>query len=91
MTVYITARRMSGGNLHEHIARVKWENTADSGQVGENSRQEMVDWIKNDGGKSYVRSNGGAVDVGVVEASPPYLRTYANRLWTDNLLAPPIF
>ena len=46
MAVFIAARHMVGGYQHEHIARVKWENTTDSNDVGENSRQEMVDWIR---------------------------------------------
>jgi hypothetical protein len=34
-------------------------------------------------------SDGSDVAVGVVDASPPYIRTYADGNWTDNLLALP--
>ncbi len=91
MAVYITARHMTGGTQHEHIARVRWHEATDASKTGENSRQEMVDWIKDKKGDAYVHSGDGRVDVGVVEASPPYLRTYANGVWTDNLLSLPTF
>ena len=91
MAVNITARHMEGGERHEHIARVRWQNTTDASNTGENSRQKMVDWIRDKGGRAYVRDSAGAVDVKVVEASPPYLRTYADGRWTDNLLALPTF
>jgi hypothetical protein len=29
------------------------------------------------------------VNVGVVNATPPYIKTYADEVWTDNLLALP--
>lgn len=88
--VYITAVHMEGTESHEHIASVRWRNPS-SGKTGQNSRQEMVDWIKNENGVAKVQGTGGASDVsvGVVEASPPYLRTYADRQWTNNLLSLP--
>lgn len=91
MAVYITARHMVGGTQHEHIARVKWHNAEDNSKTGENSRKQMVDWIKGKKGEAFVHSGGGRVSVLVVEASPPYLRTHANGKWTDNLLALPTF
>ncbi len=90
MSVYITARHMVGGTDHEHIASVKWENV-DNSNTGESTRATMVDWIKNKGGKAYVKDGGGKVGVGVVEATPPYLRTHADGKWTNNLLALPTF
>jgi hypothetical protein len=84
--VDITARHMEGGTGHEHVARVRWRNPSGGG-IGENSRAEMVDWIRNKGGQAYVEKGGLRVVVGVVNASPPYLRTHADGVWTDNLLA----
>ncbi|NTW28877.1 MAG: DUF3892 domain-containing protein [Coriobacteriia bacterium] len=81
---------MEGGSRHEHIASVQWRSMVDS-STGTSSRADMVDWIKNKGGKAYVQGNWQNVDVGVVDATPPYLRTYANGIWTDNLLALPEF
>lgn len=52
----------------------------------------MVEWIDG-GGKAYVESGTSTVAVGVVKPSngEPYLRTYANGVWTDNLLSLPKF
>jgi hypothetical protein len=88
--VYITHIRMSTtGNQHEHITDVKWRNP--SGNTGQNTRQEMVDWI-NQGNTARVKdSYGNDIDVMVVNANPPYIRTYADGVPTDNLLALPLF
>jgi hypothetical protein len=48
----------------------------------------MVDWI-NEGGVARVQQGANEVAVGVVKASPPYIRTYADGKWTNNLLALP--
>jgi hypothetical protein len=90
MAVYITHRRMVGGTQHEHIASVMWRNTQ-SAETGTSTRETMVDWIENKGGAAFVQSGTAAVKVLVVKASPPYLRTYADGVWTDNLLALPEF
>lgn len=87
--VYITAVHMSGGIRHEHIASVRWTNPTDR-RTGQSTRSEMVDWLRNRKGDARVRDRAGHdVRVGVVKATPPYLRTYADRVWTDNLLALP--
>lgn len=88
--IYITQIHLVGGNQHEHIARVRWQDTQNPANNGENSRQEMVDWI-NGGGQAYVNHGGRTVAVGVVNANPPYIRTHADGVWTDNLLALPQF
>jgi Protein of unknown function (DUF3892) len=88
--VYITERHMVGGQKHEHIAEVRWRDPADGG-TGASTRETMVDWIKNKGGKAYVSDGTRQVAVGVVDASPPYIRTYADGVWTDNLLALPTY
>jgi exosome complex RNA-binding protein Rrp42 (RNase PH superfamily) len=90
VAVYMTQRHMSGGNGHEHIAEVKWENRA-TGASGQATRATMVDWIKNKGGDARVANGSSYVSVGVVEASTPYIRTYADGVWTDNLLSLPTY
>jgi hypothetical protein len=50
----------------------------------------MVEWI-NSGGEAFVSSGARVLRVGVVNALPPYIRTYADQVWTDNLLALPRF
>ena len=87
--IYITDVHMStGGTRHEHIANVKWNNPET--KSGENTRQEIVDWIET-GGVAKVKSGTKEVTVAVVNASPKYLRTNADGVWTDNLLAMPLY
>lgn len=91
MAIRITAVRMSGGNRHEHIVRLWWTNPS-SGENGDNSRAEVVAWIEDQNGKAYVEDGRGhGVNVLVVSprVGPKYVRTYADGLWTDNLLALP--
>jgi Protein of unknown function (DUF3892) len=85
--VYITEVQMSPeGTGHKHIAGVRWRNPG-TGARGENTRAQMVDWIENKKGEARVRDDAGnEIPVGVVDASPPYIRTYADGVWTDNLL-----
>jgi len=83
--VHMTA----GGTKHEHIAAVKWKNP-DNGKTGQATRTTMVDWISNQNGAAYVcGGNAHIAKVGVVKGNPPYIRTYADGVWTDNLLALP--
>lgn len=86
--VYITAIHLEGGSRHEHIAEVKWQNPSDQ-STGKNTRATMVDWIENKGGVAKVTDGKNTVKVRVVQENPPYLRTYADGKWTDNLLALP--
>jgi hypothetical protein len=90
--VYVTARHMVGGERHEHIAAVRWRNPND-GKTGENTRQSMVDWIEQKKGDARVTDGTREVRVGVVhpDSGAPYLRTYADKVWTDNLLALPTY
>jgi hypothetical protein len=91
MTVRITAIRQAGGSGHEHITRLWWIDPA-TDKTGDNSRSEVVTWIEDKDGKAYVNDDRGhRVDVGVVTPArgPKYLRTYADGVWTDNLLSLP--
>lgn len=86
--VYITKVHMSGGEKHEHIAKMKWRNP-ETGKEDESTRQEMVDFIEKKNGSAKVKDGSKDVDVLVVDASPKYVRTRADGKWTDNLLALP--
>jgi hypothetical protein len=90
--VYITHIRLSSsGHRHEHITEVQWRNPS-SGATGQSTKTTMVDWIQNKSGDARVRDKRGHdTRVGVVKANPPYIRTYADGVWTDNLLALPHF
>jgi hypothetical protein len=90
VAVYITHRHMVGGNGHEHIGSVMWQSTTDVSDTGTSTRQAMVDWIGG-GGVAYVAQGGHISVVGVVDGTPPYLRSYADGVWNDNLLALPVF
>ena len=84
---YITQIHLEGGALHQHITRLRWK--ADTA-TGEASRAELVQWVQN-GGDARVEVRPRDVKVEVVDASPPYLRTKANGIPTDNLLELPRF
>ena len=80
---------MVGGDQHEHIGSVRWRNPA-TNATGEATRATMVKWI-NEGGVAKVQGTSGAPDatIGVVNGTPPYIRTYADSRWTNNLLSLP--
>ena len=87
--VYVHAIRLSGGATHRHIASVRWRNP-DTGKNGSSTRAEMVAWLRKPASHAYVCGRSGHMAaVHVVEADPPYIRTYADDDWTDNLLALP--
>lgn len=74
--VYVTHIHLSpGGSRHEHITDLKWRNPS-TAALEQSTRAAMVDWIANKGGDARVRDNRGHdVRVGVVQATPPYIRT----------------
>jgi hypothetical protein len=80
------------GTTHEHIERVKWENPANS-STGSSTVAEMVEFIEVKSGKAYTWDGVARADVGVVHPASgrPYIRTYADGRWTNNLLALPRF
>ncbi|HEY3412782.1 MAG TPA: DUF3892 domain-containing protein [Armatimonadota bacterium] len=88
--VQVTQIHFAGGSQHEHIAAVRWLNPED-GSAGQNTREEMVAWLRKPGSRATVSDGSRTVEVGIVEAHPPYLRTHADGAWTDNLLALPRF
>ncbi|NHA00633.1 DUF3892 domain-containing protein [Nocardioides sp. W3-2-3] len=91
MSLFITAVHMEPtyGSGHEHIALVRWVDTA-ADATDTSTRQQMVDFL-NRGGQAWVADAQGSVQVGVVNANPPYLRTFADGRYTDNLLSLPRF
>jgi hypothetical protein len=91
MSVRFTARHMVGGAYHQHIAALRWIEDGKT-EIGESTRETLVTWIRDKDGKGYVLD--AARDyawVGVVNVSPPYLRTHKDGVWTDNLLALPTY
>jgi hypothetical protein len=54
------------------------------------TRQEVIDSINAKTNTFYTLVNGKRADVGVVDGpNGQYVRTYADRVWNDNLLALP--
>ncbi|MFG1824272.1 DUF3892 domain-containing protein [Microbispora bryophytorum] len=91
MAIKFTARRMSGGQQHEHIARLWWINPS-TGSTGDNTREYLVEWIEK-GNKAYCEDAAGRrADVGVRTSTHgvKYLQTHADGVWTNNLLALPL-
>jgi catechol-2,3-dioxygenase len=88
--VYIYGVHMSSsGQHHQHIASVRWRNP-DTGKAGQASQAEMVDYVNRSNTAVYVCGGGGHMArVGVVKDTPPYIRTHADGVWSDNLLALP--
>lgn len=88
--IYITHIRLgTAGSGHEHITHVRW-NQPSEGKGGDCSTATMVDWLDNKSIQAYVQGPPD-VRVGTVDASPKYLRTYADKVWTNNLLDLPTF
>ncbi|WP_433892527.1 DUF3892 domain-containing protein [Streptomyces sp. CA-111067] len=90
MRIYITAVHLEGGAGHEHIQSVKWQDV-DTGETEQSTRAAIVSWLGKSENTAWVHDGVGAVQVLVVRASPPYIRSYADGRWTDNLLALPRF
>jgi hypothetical protein len=93
MSIEITHVRFgSTKKTEDEIVSYKWKNDQ-TGKVGQSDKPAMVDWIDIKNGKAYVGSGTNRVSVGVVkpQSGQPYLRTYADGKWTNNLLNLPTF
>ena len=92
MAVRVIHVRLSGFNSHENITHFQWIEE-ESSQTGSNSKASMVEWIDVQGGRAYVGPSHAKAEVGVIkpEGRAPYLRTYADGEWNNNLLSLPRF
>jgi ribosomal protein S8E len=92
MSIEITHIRLSGGSGHEYITDYKWRNLQ-SGETGESNKPAMVEWVDKPANHAYVGSGVNQSEAGVVrpQYGQPYLRTYADGVWNNNLLALPRF
>lgn len=92
MSVEITHIRLSGGNGHEHIVSYKWRNLSD-GNSGSTDKPTMVAWVDDPANRAFVGSGASRSEVSVVrpQSAQPYLRTYADGQWNNNLLSLPHF
>ncbi len=89
-THYIAAIHLSGGTGHEHITQLVWMN-GESHKSGINPIADLVAFIEEKKGDLKVSDGTTAVPVGVVhpKQGTPFLRTFKDKQWTDNLLAIP--
>jgi len=93
VAIQITHVRLAANGIGpESITHYKWHNDTD-GAIGHTDKPSLVTWVDTEGNSAYVSSGSSQVAVGVVrpKIGLPYLKTHANRVWTDNLLALPRF
>jgi hypothetical protein len=86
--IEITAVKLAQGGRHEHIVEVQWRNPED-GSTGNSTVESIIEWLRRPGSYAFVRDGAGRIAVAVVSVEKPYIRTYRDRVWTDNLLALP--
>jgi hypothetical protein len=91
--IWITAVQFnsSGHDNHESIRAVRWRD-AESQQQGKYTVAELVDLIR---AQTLVYVSDEAFErtalVRVVDAKPPYVRSWAHGTWGNDLLALPRF
>lgn len=92
MSIEVTHIRLSGGTGHEHIVSYQWRNESDA-TTGSSDKAVMVEWVDLPANHAYVGSGAHRTEVGVVRPNDgqPYLRTYADGQWNNNLLSLPRF
>jgi hypothetical protein len=85
--IRITAVHLDGGDEHEHIAEVQWENL-EWGNHGESSVDALMRWLEESENVAMV---GHSAQVGIVHAptGSSWLQATADGFWTDELLALP--
>ncbi|MBG0717567.1 DUF3892 domain-containing protein [Microbacterium sp. 2C] len=93
MAIEITHVRFgSTKKTEDEIVKYKWKNVS-TGKVGENDKPSLVAWVDDKTNTAYVGSGANRVNVASVhpENTKPYLRTYADGKWTNNLVSLPTF
>lgn len=94
MAIRVTCIKKSGGfhsDPHHAIEELSWINDQ-SGEEGTSTRLAVYNWIQNQGGTAYVKdARGNKAFVGTRDNAygTKYVQTYADQVWTDNLLALP--
>jgi len=94
MAIRIRCIKKSGGyheDPHHAIESVGWTNE-ETGERNTSTRLQVYDWITKQNGKAYVTDRlGNRAYVGTREDAycTKFLETYADQVWTDNLLSLP--
>lgn len=94
MSIRITCINKAHGNHydpHHAIEKLGWINE-ETGKSDKSTRIEIYNWLKQENGQAYVKDRfGNKVYVYPKEsaAGTKFVQTYADKVWTDNLLALP--
>jgi hypothetical protein len=94
VSIRVTCIKKSNGyhaDPHHAISELGWINEQ-TNETGRSTRLEIYDWIKNNNGVASVSdARGNKARVGTREHSngTKYVQTYADQVWSDNLLALP--
>ncbi len=94
MSIRITCINKSGGyhqDRHHAISHLGWVEDG-TGKTGKNTRVEIYNWLKSDNGIAYVQDQGGNKAYLYPRDNAQgtqFVQTYADNVWTDNLLALP--
>lgn len=93
MGIRITCINKSQGfhaDPHHAIESVGWVNDQ-TGETGKSAREAVYNWIRNNGIAYVLDSRNNRARVGTRENTygTKFLQTYADDVWTDNLLALP--
>jgi hypothetical protein len=91
MAIRITCINKEHGfhqDLHHAISHLGWVNE-ENGKTGKNTRLEIYNWLKNENGAAYVTDGAGNrayVYPKENQNGTKFVQTYADDVWTDNLL-----
>lgn len=94
MTIRITCINKAHGyhqDPHHAIENLGWINEA-TGEKGKSTRLEIYRWLKEKNGHAYVTDRAGNrafVYPKENTSGTKYVQTYADNVWTDNLLSLP--
>jgi Protein of unknown function (DUF3892)/Bacterial protein of unknown function (DUF916) len=85
---YLVAIHQPDGSGHEDIEFLQWQNprTLESGQ---STAEGIAGWIRSGGDLRVRRAGMDDARVAVVDGERQYVRTYADGIWTDDLLGLP--
>ncbi|MDB5120016.1 MAG: hypothetical protein JWN56_1234 [Sphingobacteriales bacterium] len=91
MAIRITCINKDGGNHnnpYEAITHLGWVEES-TNKIGKNTRLQIYNWIKDEGGYAYVKDKFGNTAKLITGESPSgtkYVKTEADNTKTDNLL-----
>jgi hypothetical protein len=87
MGIRITAVHLDGGDEHEHISEVEWQNL-EWGNTGESSVDVLMQWL-DEAENVAVVGREARVEVVRSPTGSSWLQAVAGGFWTDDLMALP--